>query len=330
MTEAVVHQEQAEPARAVVRSAAAEEPPRASPPEGSGMSRRRRRDGLLAFGFLSPTLLVFSVFILFPILFSLYLSFSQWNMFGGESTFVGLDNYARMFGDAEFWSVLAHTGVYTLGTVPINMALALGAAFYLNTRVIGKRFLRAAFFTPVVISAVAAAVVWRWVFDPNLGLANYALEAIGFGAVNWSNSPTAAMVALIIVGVWKSFGVNMVLFAAGLAGIPKHYYEAASIDGAGGWQKFWHITVPLLAPTTLFVLVISIIGSFQVFDIVFVLTSGGPLGATKVLVFYLYEHAFKYFDMGYASAVAYVLFAILFALTLVQIRAFRGRGVRGI
>ena len=137
-------------------------------------------------------------------------------------------------------------------------------------------------------------------------------------------------VTLIIVGVWKSFGINMVLFAAGLAGIPKHYYEAASIDGANGWQQFWHITVPLLAPTTLFVLVISIIGSFQVFDIVFVLTSGGPLGATKVLVFYLYEHAFKYFDMGYASAVAYVLFAILFALTLVQVRAFRGRGVRGI
>lgn len=330
MTATVVQQEQVEAAESIVRVGAADDPPRPETPLPGGRRRLFSRDGLVAFGFLSPTLLVFSVFILFPILFSLYLSFSQWNMFGGEAAFVGLDNYARMFGDAEFWDVLANTGIYTVGTVPLNMALALGAAFYLNTQVIGKRFLRAAFFTPVVISAVAAAVVWRWVFDPNLGLANYALETLGFGAVNWSNSPTAAMVALIIVGVWKSFGINMVLFSAGLAGIPQHYYEAAAIDGANGWQKFWHITVPLLAPTTLFVLVISIIGSFQVFDIVFVLTSGGPLGATKVLVFYLYEHAFKYFDMGYASAVAYVLFALLFVLTLVQIRAFRGRGVKGV
>lgn len=327
MSETIVQQEQHAVTASAAAVAVAEEPPR---PERRPRRRPFRRDGLLAFGFLSPTLLIFSVFILFPILFSFYLSFSQWNLFGGDTAFVGLDNYARMFDDEEFWEVFANTGIYTLGTVPLNMALALGAAFYLNTRVIGKRFLRAAFFTPVVISAVAAAVVWRWVFDPNLGLANYALEAIGFSAVNWSNSPTAAMIALIIVGVWKSFGINMVLFAAGLSGIPAHYYEAAAIDGANGWQKFWHITVPLLSPTTLFVLVLSIIGSFQVFDIVFVLTSGGPLGATKVLVFYLYEHAFKYFDMGYASAVAYVLFALLFVLTLVQIRAFRGRGVQGV
>jgi multiple sugar transport system permease protein len=324
MTEVLTHQEQ-HAAADVVRVRAAEEPPRPEP------TRRRRfvsREGLLAFGFLSPTLLIFSVFIIFPILFSFYLSFTQWNLFGGDPAFIGLDNYARMVDDAEFWKVFAHTGIYTVGTVPINMGLALAVAFFLNKAVVGKRFLRAAFFSPVVISAVAAAVVWRWVFDPNLGLANYALEALGFSAVNWSNSPTAAMVALIIVGVWKSFGVNMVLFSAGLAGIPKHYYEAAEIDGANGWQRFWHITLPLLAPTTLFVLVLSIIASFQVFDIVFVLTRGGPLGATKVLVYYLYEHAFKFFDMGYASAVAYALFAVLFVLTLVQIRAFRDRGFK--
>ena len=324
MTEVLTHQEQ-HAAADVVRAEAAETPPRPA------RARRRRlvsREGLLAFGFLSPTLLIFGVFIIFPILFSFYLSFTQWNLFGGNPSFIGLDNYARMVNDAEFWEVFAHTGIYTVGTVPLNMILALAVAFFLNKQVIGKPFLRAAFFSPVVISAVAAAVVWRWVFDPNLGLANYALEALGFTAVNWSNSPTAAMVALIIVGVWKSFGVNMVLFAAGLAGIPKHYYEAAQIDGANGWQRFWHITLPLLAPTTLFVLVLSIIGSFQVFDIVFVLTRGGPLGATKVLVYYLYEHAFKFFDMGYASAVAYALFAVLFVLTLVQIRAFRDRGFK--
>ncbi len=319
----VLTQQEVRPAAHIVRGEAAEEPPRPK-----RRPRLLRGQGPLALLFLSPTLVIVSVFILFPILFSFYLSFTQWNLFGGEPAFVGLDNYARMVDDAEFWQVFAHTGIYTAGTVPLNMALALAAAFFLNTKVIGKRFLRAAFFTPVVISAVAAAVVWRWVFDPNLGLANYALETLGLSAVNWSNSPTAAMVALIIVGVWKSFGVNMILFAAGLAGIPKHYYEAAEIDGANGWQRFWHITVPLLSPTTLFVLVLSIIGSFQVFDIVFVLTSGGPLGATKVLVFYLYEHAFKFFNMGYASAVAYVLFAVLLVLTLVQIRAFRDRGFK--
>jgi multiple sugar transport system permease protein len=322
MTE-VLTQQEVRPATHVVRAEAAETPPRPK-----RRHRLLRGQGPLALLFLSPTLVIVTVFVLFPILFSFYLSFTQWNLFGGEPAFIGLDNYARMVDDAEFWQVFAHTAVYTVGTVPLNMALALAAAFFLNTKVIGKRFLRAAFFTPVVISAVAAAVVWRWVFDPNLGLANYALEALGFTAVNWSNSPTAAMTALIIVGVWKSFGVNMILFAAGLAGIPKHYYEAAEIDGANGWQRFWHITIPLLSPTTLFVLVLSIIGSFQVFDIVFVLTKGGPLGATKVLVFYLYEHAFKFFNMGYASAVAYVLFAVLLVLTLVQIRAFRDRGFK--
>ena len=276
--------------------------------------------------FLSPTLVVVSVFIVFPILFSFYLSFQQWNLFEAGHTFIGLENYVRMFSDPEFWLVFRNTIIYTIGTVPVNMGLSLTVAFLLNKKIAGKKFLRAAFFTPVIISSVAAAVIWRWVFDPNLGLANYAIEGLGFTAVNWFNDPTAAMTALVAVGVWKTFGINMILFAAGLSGIPEHYYQAAEIDGAGPWAKFWRITVPLLSPTTLFILVLSIIGSFQVFDLVYVLTYGGPLGSTKVLVFYLYEHAFQLFNMGYASAVAYLLFALLFVLTLVQIRAFKGRG----
>ena len=276
--------------------------------------------------FLSPTLIVVSVFIVFPILFSFYLSFHQWNLFDSGHEFIGIANYVRMFTDPEFWMVFSNTILYTVGTVPMNMALALMVAFLLNKKVAGKKFLRAAFFTPVIISSVAAAVIWRWVFDPNLGLANYAIEGLGLTAVNWFNDPAAAMTALVVVGVWKTFGINMILFAAGLSGIPEHYYQAAEIDGAGTWAKFWRITVPLLSPTTLFILVLSIIGSFQVFDLVYVLTYGGPLGTTKVLVFYLYEHAFQLFNMGYASAVAYLLFALLFVLTLVQIRAFKGRG----
>jgi len=285
-----------------------------------------RREGLTAFLFLSPTLLVFGVFVVFPILFSFYLSFQQWNLFADDHAFVGLANYGAVFSDPEFWQVFWNTTVYTVATVPLNMVLALGVAVLLERRVRGKRLLRAAFFTPVVVSSVAAGVIWRWVFDPNLGLANVALTAVGLPAVDWTANAAAAMAALIIVGVWKTFGINMVLFAAGLSAIPSHYYEAAAIDGARSWSQFRHITLPLLAPTTLFVLVLSMIGSFQVFDVVFVLTRGGPLGATKVLVYYLYEHAFKFFDMGYASAVAYLLFAVLFVLTLVQVRAFRNRG----
>jgi multiple sugar transport system permease protein len=306
-----------EPIVAEVRSRAALEPP------SSGRVPWMKREWSAALLFLSPTLVVFSVFILFPILFSFFLSFHEWNMFAAEQEFVGLANYTRLLSDPEFWAVFRHTAVYTIGTVPLNMALALMVAYLLKGHIIGKKFLRTAFFTPVIISAVAAAVIWRWVFDPNLGLLNQVLGMIGIPAINWMNDPTAAMVALITVGVWKTFGINMILFAAGLAGIPDHYYEAAEIDGAGTWAKFWKITVPLLSPTTLFVMVLSIIGSFQVFDLVYVLTYGGPLGSTKVLVFYLYEHAFRYFNMGYASAVAYILFAVVFVLTMLQIRFFR-------
>jgi multiple sugar transport system permease protein len=285
---------------------------------------KRRGDGWAAAAFLSPTLLVFSVFVMFPVLFSFYLSFHKWNMFSSDTAFVGLENYARMMDSPEFWSVLKNTVIYTVGTVPLNMGLSLVVAYFLNKKIIGKKVLRTAFFAPVIMSSVAAAVIWRWVFEPNFGMFNYVLGWFGIPSVNWLNDPTAAMFALIVMGVWKTFGVNMVLFSAGLQGIPDHYYEAAEIDGAGRWRKFWNITLPLLSPTTFFILVMSIIGSFQVFDTVYVLTSGGPLGSTKVMVFYLYEQAFKFFDMGYASAVAYALFAIVFVLTLMQAKLLKG------
>jgi ABC-type sugar transport system permease subunit len=205
------------------------------------------------------------------------------------------------------------------------MALALLVAIALNKKIKGKKFLRTAFFAPVIISPVAAAVIWRWIYDPNYGLLNYSISFLGVDSINWLNDPTAAMFALIIMGVWKTFGINMVLFSAGLQGIPETYYEAAEIDGAGRWSKFWKITVPMLAPTTFFIMIMSMISSFQVFDLVYVLTSGGPLGSTKVLVFFVYEYAFKFFEMGYASAAAYVLFAILIVLTMVQVRYMKNR-----
>jgi multiple sugar transport system permease protein len=285
----------------------------------------RKGDLGSALLFLSPTLVIFSTFILFPVIFSFYLSFQKWNMFSGNATFVGLDNYARMFQSAEFWQVLKNTAIYSIGTIPINMALSLWVAYLLNKKIAGKKFLRTAFFAPVIISPVAAALIWRWMYDPNFGLVNFFVESLGFNPVNWLNEPTAAMFALIIMSVWKTFGINMVLFSAGLQGIPESYYEAAELDGAGKWAKFWNITIPMLAPTTFFIMIMSMISSFQVFDVVYVLTSGGPLGSTKVLVFYVYEYAFKFFEMGYASAISYFLFALLFLLTMFQIKYLKSK-----
>lgn len=278
-------------------------------------------EAISAFGFLSPTLLIFGTFILFPVIFSFYLSFQKWNSFSWSGSFIGLDNYIRMFQSEEFWLVLKNTAIYTIGTVPLNMVISLLVAYGLNKKLAGKKFLRTLFFAPVVVSPVAAALIWRWLYDPNFGLVNYTLGIFGVSPINWLNDPNAAMFALIGMGVWKTFGYNMVLFAAGLNAIPDSYYEAATLDGAGAWSKFWHITIPLLSPTTFFILVMSMIGSFQVFDIVYILTSGGPLGSTKVLVFYVYEYAFKFNgEMGYASAISYFLFAILFILTMAQIK----------
>ncbi len=230
-----------------------------------------------------------------------------------------------MIQDAKFWQVLGNTAVYTFGTIPINMALSLWVAYLLNKKLKGKKFLRTAFFAPVIISPVAAAVIWRWMYDPNFGLVNYLISFFGIGSINWLNEPTAAMFALIIMGVWKTFGINMILFSAGLQGIPDNYYEAAELDGAGKWAKFYHITIPMLAPTTFFIMIMSMISSFQVFDIVYVLTSGGPMGSTKVLVFYVYEYAFKFFEMGYASAISYFLFAVLFILTMLQVKYMKSK-----
>lgn len=288
-------------------------------------TNHKKGDFLSALLFLSPTLVIFSAFILFPVFFSFYLSFHSWNMFGGDTHFIGFDNYSKMFQSTEFWQVLGNTAIYTIGTIPLNMILSLLVAYVLNKKLVGKKFLRTAIFAPVIISPVAAAVIWRWMYDPNFGLVNYLISFFGIHSINWLNDPTAAMFALIIMGVWKTFGINMVLFSAGLQGIPENYFEAAELDGAGRWAKFWHITIPMLAPTTFFILIMSMISSFQVFDIVYVLTSGGPMGSTKVLVFYVYEYAFKFFEMGYASAISYFLFAVLFILTMLQVKYMKSK-----
>lgn len=271
--------------------------------------------------FLAPDLLGTLVFAVGPVLAAFALGFVAWDILT-PPRFVGFDNYRELlFEDTVFHQVMVNTSVYVLATVPIRTVLSLLLAIALNQSIRGVSIFRAAYFLPTITSAVAAATVWRWIYEPNFGLLNSLLYAIGVPhPPAWLSSPSWAMPALILLGVWQGLGFQMVIFLAGLQGIPLHLYEAASIDGAGWWARFRHITVPLISPTTFFVLIISVIGSYQVFDQAFVLTEGGPGYATTTLVYYIYEYAFQFFKMGYAAAMAWILFAIVFVLTVVQFR----------
>lgn len=281
----------------------------------------RRRYDLEGYLFLAPDLAGTLVFAVGPVLAALALGLFAWDILT-PPRFVGLDNYRTLLlDDPVFRQVLFNTSTYVLGTVPVRTALALLLAIALNQQLHGLSVFRAAYFLPTITSAVAAATVWRWIYEPNFGLLNSLLYAIGVQhPPTWLSSPAWAMPALIVLGVWQGLGFQMVIFLAGLQGIPAHLYEAAAIDGADWWARFRHITLPLISPTTFFVLIISVIGSYQVFDSAFVLTEGGPGYATTTLVYYIYEYAFQFFKMGYAAAMAWILFAIVFVLTVLQFR----------
>jgi len=272
--------------------------------------------------FLAPSFLGFAVFTLFPVLYSAYLSFVDWNLIR-DPVWVGFDNYRKAFNDPLFWKVMRNTFSYTAGSVPLGMALSLGLAVLLNRKLRGVEILRTLYFLPVVSSGVAVAMVWRWLYEPNFGLINYVLSLVGIDPIGWLTTTEWAMPAIILMSVWKGLGQSMVIFLAGLQSIPRQLYEAAEIDGASRWQQFWDITRPLLSPTTFFVLVISIIGSFQVFSQVYVMTNGGPANSTSTIVYYIYQKGFNEFQMGYASTLSWLLFAVIFAFTLLQMRLQR-------
>lgn len=269
--------------------------------------------------FLLPNLVGFMLFTGLPIVASLGLSFTNWDLLS-KPEFIGLDNYVQLFQDEEFWAALRHTLLFIAGYLPIVVALSLGIAIVLNRKVRGAVFFRAAYFIPVVSSWVAVALIWKWLLNPSYGLLNYALSFFGMEGPAWLQDPAWAMSAIILTSVWKDTGFVMVLFLAGLQNISKTFYEAAEIDGASPFRKFWHITLPLLTPTMFFVLIISLINSFQVFDQVMIMTEGGPAGATTVLVQQIYNQAFRYFQMGYASAMSWILFLLVFSITALQMR----------
>jgi multiple sugar transport system permease protein len=279
------------------------------------------RIGWLMF-FLAPGLGGLLVFTIGPLLASLVLTLFAWDLLT-PPRFVGLENFTRMFADRTFWAALRHTLAFIAGYVPLVTVLALALALALNVPRRGIAAIRTMFFLPVVSSWVAVALLWSWLFNPKYGLVNYLLSLLGLAGPGWLFDPSWAMVAIVLTSVWKDLGFVLVLFLAGLQAIPGDYYEAASLDGAGRFQQLRYVTLPLLAPTMFFVTVISLINSFQVFDQVWVMTEGGPAGATSVLVEQVVRHAFSYGEMGYAAAISWVLFALVFGATLFQFRLQR-------
>ena len=283
---------------------------------------RLRQEARWAVLFLAPDMLGVLAFTAFPIVAAVVLSVLDWNLIT-DASYVGFDNFRELWSDEAFWRTMGHTVYFTVGTVPTSMALGLALALALNRPLRGVTFLRTAYFIPVIVPLISVAMVWRWLYDRDFGLINYFLDLAGFPVIGWLTEKTWAMPAVIIMSVWKGLGYNLVIYLAGLQSIPRRLYEAAEMDGASAWQRFWRITFPLLTPTTFFVLVVSIISSFQVFGQVYVMTRGGPGNATNTIVYYIYHVGFELFRMGYASALAWTLFLVVFALTLLQVRMQR-------
>jgi multiple sugar transport system permease protein len=284
-----------------------------------GMTKRQRKEALEFYLWISPWLIGFIVWQGWPFLQSLYLAFTDFKLLNAP-TFTGFDNLRRLWHDAIFWKSLRVTTLYVLGTVPVGNALALFVAMILAQKLRAINLWRTIYFLPSVIGGVAVAVMWSFIFNPDFGLLNLVLSYLGIDGPGWLTSERWALPAIIIMGWWTSIGTQMVIYLAGIKGIPTVYYEAAEIDGATAWHKFWNVTVPLLSPTIFFNTIVGIIAAFQIFDPAFVLTRGGPNDATRTYIFNVFEQAFKFTNMGYASLLAWVLFIVILILTVFVMR----------
>jgi ABC-type sugar transport system permease subunit len=297
-----------------------------NPPEPAARARRRSlRPILIGWSFLLPNFLGFALLTLVPMVFGLALSFMDWSPWG-DPEWVGFENFERMFRNSTFWIALWNTTYYAAGHIPLTMVVSLGLALLLNRALAGLGFFRTAFFLPYVTSLVAVAVVWNMLFNPTSGPVNQFLQVVGVtDPPGWTSSTTWAMPAVIIASVWRDMGYYMVLFLAGLQTIPTELYEAARVDGANAWQRFWNITLPGLRPTTFFVLIMCTVASFKVFDLIVVMTDGGPGRATKVLSQLIYEEGIREGRFGYASAISLVLFLLVAGFTVIQFLLQRRR-----
>jgi multiple sugar transport system permease protein len=277
----------------------------------------RRKESLVALGMLSVNLIGLVIFMVIPAIASIVISFTNWNMMNTPS-FIGLANYKELISDALFWKTLKNTAVYVFWKVPVNVFISLVFAVLLNREMYGRGIFRAIFFLPMVASSVSVALLWLPLFETSNGILNVMLNAVGLKGLSWIYSQETAMMSVVMVALWKEIGYYMVMFLAGLQGIPATYYEAAEIDGASPIHTFFKITVPLISPVTFFVFIISIIGSFQIFDLTTVLTAGGPANSTYTTIMYVYKAGFNFFRMGYASAISTILFVIILILTTIQ------------
>lgn len=278
---------------------------------------------------LFPSIAGMFAFVMLPILASLVLSFTQWDMIG-DINWIGLENYTHVLTDSAVHKALKNTLLFILGYLPSVVVIALSLALLLNSKLKGKVAYRAIYFVPVVTSWVAVSLIWKWLLNPKYGVINYALSLIGIDGPGWLYDPQWAMAGIVLTSVWKDIGFVMVIYLAGLQDIPDTLYEAAELEDASAWQQFRYITWPLLARTTFFVTTISLINSFQVFDQVWVMTQGGPAGATSVMMELIYKNAFSYFKMGYASAISWILFIIIFTVTIVQNRMQKQRVINSV
>jgi multiple sugar transport system permease protein len=285
---------------------------------------QKRSANIAPYLFIAPNILLFMTFMIVPIFFTFYISFHEWGVLG-KPKFVAIENYVKLLSDKVFWISLGNTVYYTVGTVPFSAGLGLLGAILLNREIPLRAFFRAIFFAPVVVSMVAAGLIWSWMFNPNYGLFNEVLSKFGIEGVSWLTSPTWAMPAVIITTLWLRIGYCLVIYLAGLQAIPDELYEAADIDGAKSWQKFWRITLPMIKPTTVFIIVMEVIHGFMVFDLIYTMTNGGPGFSTTVIVQYIYQKAFEEGQMGYASAMGTIFFIIIMILTVVQLRLGRDK-----
>lgn len=286
-------------------------------------SRLLRREAINGYLMILPWVLGLLIFNLGPILATFYFSFTEYNALK-PPIFIGLNNYIKTFtGDQLFWQSLYNTSYYVIISVPLEMLLALTFAVLLNRGVRGRRIFQAIIYFPYIMPSVAVSVVWLWLLSTQYGIVNYGLGFIGIDPIHWLTNPEWSKLSLVLVNLWWRVGPTMIIYLAALQVIPIELYEAAEVDGGTGWQKLWNVTLPLMTPSIFFTLVLGLINSFQVFNSAFVMTGGGPLNSTNFLMLYIYDNAFRYFDLGYASAMAWVLFIVILGFTLLLFRGSR-------
>ncbi len=274
---------------------------------------------------IAPAVLIFSLFFIYPIFYMVYLSAFDWNFVSPTKHFVGLDNFQTLLSEKEFIEVVRNSTMYTVLTVFFTLLISLFLALWLNKQGIIYRFVQGAIFSPHIISLVSISMLWMWLMDSDYGLLNWFLTLFGISKVEWLTHPDTALISLVIVAVWKGIGFNTLVFIAGLQSIPKDMYEAAELDEASPLRIFSKITLPMLSPTLFFLAVISMIGSFQVFDTIAIMTQGGPINSTNMFVYYIYEYGFRFFKIGYASAAGVILLIVISILTILYFRLLARR-----